>query len=133
MRIHNGVADTLPLTHVSGNQYSFTTDSYSTYALAYSKEQGSSSGTEEPGSSSSGTEEPGSSSSGTEEPGSSSGSSTEPSQSEGTSSGDKDTSKTPDTSDAGASTMLVLMLAGASCVLLGTLAVLQKKRGTKEL
>lgn len=34
IRLHNGVADALPLTHVEGNLYSFTTDRFSTYALA---------------------------------------------------------------------------------------------------
>lgn len=37
IRVHDGKTDKLPLTKVSGNQYSFTTDRYSTYALAYSK------------------------------------------------------------------------------------------------
>ena len=35
LRVHGDEATKLPLTHVKDNQYSFTTDRYSTYALAY--------------------------------------------------------------------------------------------------
>lgn len=37
IRLHDGQSDKIALTHVSGNQYSFVTDRYSTYALAYEK------------------------------------------------------------------------------------------------
>lgn len=43
VRVHDGAADRLELTHVSDNQYSFTTDRYSTYALAYEVKEDTSS------------------------------------------------------------------------------------------
>lgn len=128
IRVHDGMSANLIMTQVKDNHYTFVTNCYSTYALAYSQEQSSSSESSSSSSSSSSTEEP-------EEPSSSSGSVSEPSasSSQNSTSGGEEPSGTPDTSDAGASTMLILMLAGASCVLLGTLAVLQKKHSAKEL